>query len=1155
MDKQKIDFLERLALRNAPTFLLLGQAVLKHDTGRDAFLDSIVKKYLDSSLSERTGYSQMFNSAVKADVHAARAWISDRANLIAPPQWLEKVATFAWNGIFTSTIDGVITRAFRKDWRTIQPIYSSNLNPADPRSRSKLHVTYLYGAIEQEEDKAAPLSLFELTKREPEAVILLNRLPEQLTPLGTLVIEAYDNTSDWLTPAKLYPMLMALQKGQAFIFSASSAICDDEFLAEAVAQGNLTIFRESLSSVLTDGYDMGVIPEGESLAIGSFGHHLSTKNKTVVIPEQFWSQISRYGLILDDSFLQKKLSLSPEKRYDAFRSFLSESGVQPVWPAHLQGLPFERDFERELFNKVKENLSNRDINSDPLIVHGQTGSGKTIALANVALRIHQEKRNPVIFIARRAQRFNYAEIDGFCQWAEEQGFDSTLIVWDGMEGVEHYYSLQKYLTGRGQKFILIGSTYKLEDRESSSPNFIFARSNISEKKLPGFDKSELDRFSDYLCSFEPSLGQKLARVIRVEDPNFLVALYRLLPDTRSQVRNGLHLETGAAAVSLRENADSVKPEINHSNVLQAALQRAGLLDSQKVFPIGEQLMAGDLVSAEQEFIGLVMVPGRFGLQVPIEILLRSVSSKVVTDFSKIISGIDLFRWSEDSSNNITVGPRHSLEAKLISQMRLGGAQHEVEYAIKLLRHIRRSEDSFDSNEIQFASEFIKSLGPNGPEGQYYVRQYIELADALSQIREENGIRSPRLMLQEASLLREATVLNLIDQHDFTSRTQVLSRASKVLDEAIREAGTSGRQTRLKTMLYVELASTHGAIAREYIRAGKEVDDIIDEFTRAKAAAMIARQLMPEDFFAIDVIAWSTKDLLTHAELPFETRIEIIADTFNTFAMVEGGEMNRRDEELLEKRRTEFAGLLQDEKLLKDSLARLEEMGSTAGYYLKAVMLAGSLPPATGVIDDHVQSRCAVAATYLYENFDKVKTDSKCLYLYLRYWWSATARLPFYPDERTAIPLNPEQWRHLIETLGDLIALDGNYENPHILYMQAVANWHLAYYDIANGIWRDLQQISDRVTGKKRIMKTYLASSENGLPIKFNGIVGSVSEDGSKGEVFVERLRLRIPFFPRDFGREDIRRDEELSGFHIAFNYIAPTADPARHYKDGQGARQ
>lgn len=1150
MDKRITSFLDRLAQPNSPVFLLLGQHSLQHGAAHDLFLDAILSKYEFEDKRHYRGYSKTFDTIAFKDLPSARAWISDRANLLTAPSWLEKIAQFAWSGIYTSSIDGMLNRAFRAPWRVVQPIYSSVLQPIDPRNRAHLHLTYLFGSIDRDDAKqTAPLTFLELKRREPEAATLLQRIPEQLTPVGTFVIDAYALEDDWLTPEKLYPVLMALEPGQAYMFSTPDSACENEYFSDAIAAGKLTILDVSLSSVLAYGIDEGIVPLGQNLGIGSKGHQISLGSKQMAIPEHHWSQVSRFGVILDESISEKTPKLSPEKKYTAFRSFLAESGTHPVWTAHVQGLPFERDFERDVLQQVKRNLSTTTFDSDPIILHGQTGAGKTIALANVAIKIHQSKQYPVVFIARRSQRFNHSDLDSFCQWAEEAGFDASLIVWDGMQDIDQYYVLHKYLVGRGRKVVIVGSSYKLDDGKQVRRNLISANAGLSkevQKKL--FDRSEVSRFKDYLSAFEPSLGEKLEGFINKGDSSFLVALYRLLPDTRSQVRAGLNLETGVASVTLRNNADAIKPEIVPVTILQAALEKVGLFKPTGAFPDEQRLVAGEWVSAEQEFIGLVMVPGKFGLQVPIEILLRSISSSALTDFSRLISDIDLFRWSEDNQNNISIGARHALEAKLIAQTRLGGAQAEIEYAKKLLLSVRRGQNSFDTAEVQFASEFVRSLGPNGSEGKLYIDRYIDLADTLQHVREENGVKSPRLMLQEASLLREAIVLNTIDQHEWQPRIDILKRAEKVLQEAIEDIGQSSRVVRLKSMLFVELASTHGAIAREYIRASHPLTDILSEFTLARESAMRAKSLMPEDFFPIDVIAWSTKDLLTYAELDTSTRLDVIAGIFNTFAMADGDEINRRDREKLESRRAEFAKLLNDDALLEKSMNALAEMGSTVGYYLQAVSLAGGIPLADEKMDADTIERYRNAANFLSEKSEAIKNDAKCQYLYLRYWWGANTGLSFYPEERTCLPFNGKQWSHALSILENLIALDGEYENPFLIYLQAICKWQLGYYDDALAIWNDLQRISDRVTGRRRIMKTYLASSSDGTPLLFNGTVSSLAGDGSKGEVFVEKLRMQVPFFPKDFGREDIRRDEELSGFHIAFNYIAPTADHSRHYK-------
>ncbi|RSZ58073.1 hypothetical protein HF313_23065 [Massilia atriviolacea] len=1152
MDKRVTGFLERLSQSNSPAFLMLGQRTLAYDAKHDIFLDAILSRYEFDNKKSYRGYSKIFDSVVNKDLASARAWISERGNLLTVPSWLEKVAQYAWSGLYTSTIDGMLNRAFRAPWRIVQPLYSSALQPIDPRNRAHLHLTYLFGGIDREDVKqTAPLTFLELKRREPDVATLLQRIPEQLTPVGILAIEAYGQNDDWLSPEKLYPVLMALEPGQAYMFSAQPKVLEDEYFCDAIAAGKLIVLSESLTAVLAHGIEAGILPLGQDLGIGAKGHQISLGTKLIPVPEHHWSQVSRFGVILDEVIDGRVPKLSPEKKYTAFRSFLAESGTHPVWAAHVQNLPFERDFERDVFLRLKRNLTTTAFDSDPIILHGQTGAGKTIALANIALRIKQTNQVPVIFIARRSQRFNHADLDSFCQWAEEAGFGATLLVWDGMQDIDQYYVLHKYLMGRGRKVVIVGSTYKLDESKEARANLVLAHAGLSKstnKKL--FDRPEVNRFKDYLASFEPSLGEKLEGVIDRGDSSFLVALYRLLPDTRGQVRAGLNLETGVAAVALRSNADGIKPDSVPVTILQAALEKVGLFKPAAALHNEQHLIAGEWVSAEQEFIGLIMVPGKFGLQVPIEILLRSLSSTAVTDFSKLINGIDLFRWSEDNQNNISIGARHALEAKLISQTRLGGAQAEVEYAKKLIMSVRRGQNSFDTSELQFASEFVRSLGPNGPEGKLYIDQYIEIADTLNQVRMDHGVKSPRLMLQEASLLREAIVLDTIDLDEWQPRIDVLKRAEQVLQEAIEDIGGSPRNVRLKSMLYVELASTHGAIAREFIRANRPLPDILVEFGLARQSAMRAKSLMPEDYFPIDVIAWSTKDLLTYAELDSNTRLEVIASIFNTFAMADGDDINKRDREKLEGRRMEFAKLLSDDALLEKSLKALEEMGSTIGYYLQAVTIAGGVPSADEVMDAAAVARYENAANYLAEHSDAIRNDAKCQYLYLRYWWGAKSGLSFYPDERTCLPFDGKQWSHVLSILENLIALDGEYENPFLIYLQAICKWQLGYYDDALAIWGELQRISDRVTGRRRIMKTYLASSSDGVPLTFNGTVAYVADDGSKGEVFVEKLRKKISFFPKEFGREEIRRDEQLSDFHIAFNYIAPTADHIRHYKSG-----
>ncbi|QVM97540.1 hypothetical protein JYG36_04955 [Pseudomonas sp. SORT22] len=1148
MENKVSEFCERLSREHTPNFLVLGQNCLSLGAESDVFLDSILKKYSDEHVVDGVGYNKIFNTRIRNDIESSRAWISDKANLLVTPTWLKYIAEFAWSGVATSTFDGSLNRAFRNEWREVQPITSPDLQPLDPRNQKNLHITYLYGSISRSErDHSSPFDWFELTLRAPAAIGLLQRLPEAITPLGTLVIEGYNPETDWLQSQQLYPILMSLEKGQAFLFSCGQQKITDPFLTRAIEEGKLSTFEQSLASVMARGIELGIIQPGTKFHSSSKDRTLTLGKTEVPLNENLWNTVSRFATILDSDLPVPYKSQSAEKRYSEFRKFLSESGTKPLWSAFSQNLPFERDCEATLVRAATTRLQGQMFNADPVIFHGQAGSGKTIAMASVALKIHNESKYAVVFIPRRSQKFNFADLDAFCQWAEESGFPASLIVWDGMQDLEQYDLLHQYLLGRGRKFVLLGSAYRNEVDERDGIKFIESPSLLTASEIP--------RFKNHLSSFEPTLGSSLEAFLDEGDPSFLVALYRLLPESRGQVRTGLNLEASAVTAAIRHNSEQLQPEVQSTNILALALTKAGALNNRISLPTEAKLIAGEWIYAEQELVGLILVPGKFGLQVPIEVLLRSMSRIAITNFHTILEGLDLFRWSEDSSNNLTIGVRHPLEASLIAQVRLGGPHAEVEYALKLLLNTRQNLTRSDNQEVQFATELIFNLGPKGPEGRMYAPYYLEIANALKQIRENNGVKSPRLMLQESSLLREAIVLNLIPEDDLPGRLHLLERAQTILSSAIDDVTLSRKTARLYGMLLNELASIFGTRAREYIRAEKDTGLVLDEFNQAQKIAMRARTLMPEDFYPIDVISWSTKDVLKHANLKEPDRIEIIAGIFNVFSLCEGNEIGFRDKEKLQKRRLEFSELLSDEDLREDSLRALAALGSTAGIYLQAIFIAGGLPPSDTTPDESTLEKHKRSIAYLDQHYDVIKLDPKCLYLYLRYWWSSESGLPFFPPERTAVPFNSKQWSKALEIIESLISLSENYSIPTLLYLQAICTWHLGYHDTANELWRELQRISDRVTGRRRVLKAYISSDADGLPKKYHGTVLWVSDDGGKGELFVEGIRQRVAFFPHDFKMDDIAKDEQISDFHIAFNYIAPTADPAYHYSANSGVKK
>lgn len=1123
-----------------PAFLFLGQDYLKLENGIDPFLTSVVSKYMSPSEGASTivSYNDLVHNCKFGDEVSARSWISETSRRLVAPQWLEIVAKIPWSGVYSSAIDTQLMRAFRTEWRDVQPIFSKKFAPQDSRSRRNLHLTYLFGCVERdEEDERAPLNQMDLIRRSAECTILLSRLSEQVTPLGLLLIDGYRPSSDWLGSKEMATVLLSLESGQVHLFSASKEVRDDPLIRHLEQSGKLSLYEQSLATVLNQGYSIGLLNFNVKHELRKDGHFLTLDDKKIEIPDHIWSQTCRSAIVLEDQTLEPQTLQSPERRYVSFRNFLADSGTRPIWSAHTAGFALARDFEEDLLKLVHLRLRSRSSSNDPIVLHGQTGTGKSVALASLAYRIRSEGKCAVLFIERRPQGPVAADLDQFCKWADDAGFASTVLIWDGMAYIEQYTSLLKNLIGRGRNVILVGSTYKLEAAEANQRSLVLAPPNLTN--------NESKRFSALLSQFEPTLGERLGELLGKNDATFLVALYRLLPDTRSQVKYGLHREASAAEVSIKQRAGKLEPEFD-GGILAAAFQRAGVFKEIPILPEATKKIGNETLTPTEELVGLIMVPGKFGLKVPVELVMRTLGRAGVANFHKIFDSIDIFRWNSDNQGNIFLEARHPLEAKLICQVRLGGPRLEVEFAKRLLIEVTESEGRVENTQIQFAADLLRNLGPNGPERKLYAPFYEELASCLASLRLQRGVENPRIMLQEATLLRESVVAQAYES-SAEDRFHLLDRAVDTLKRALVLVPSESRGAgRLRAMLLVELASTYGTKVRELMREGRPSSEMMDNFSEAKRYAYQARTLQPEDFFPIDVISWSTKDLLVSGKMDETERLEVIVDLLGLFESCDQESMSMRDKEIFNRRRAEFGALLQDETLRKDAIDRLEAMGSRAGFYLNAIAIAqedGSAALSLGALQ-----KISDAAQYLEANYASIETDGRCLFLLLKYWWLSKARKPLFGEERQSLPFGVEEWKRLLAILNQLVTLDEVYQTPMNNYLRAVAMWSLGYYHDANEIWRHLQRVSDSVTGRRRVAKSFVASNPDGTPAVFNGTVDWVNDDMTRGKVFVEGIRERIDFFPRDFKGPELRKGEALNSFHIAFNYIGPVADPSHHSK-------
>ena len=373
--------------------------------------------------------------------------------------------------------------------------------------------------------------------------------------------------------------------------------------------------------------------------------------QTLSVPVDLWNQVSRSATVIDDAVISEPPALSPDARYSEFRNFLSTAEGQNRWTAYGRGFVFQRDYMDELRGTVDRALGAGKVSDEPLVLHGQTGTGKTIALEALAHDVRRAGKYPVLFVERRLQRPSWSDIDRFCQWVESEGAAACLLVWDGMLGFEEYSEFLRILSGRGRKVVLIGSCYRIQGARTRHNNFVEAPAQLSE--------AEVLRFADFLGGFHAELRGLVTETDLARDNSFLVALYRLLPPSRTAIRTGIAREMGHAEDEIAKKARSVKPAVEAVTALGYALVQSGIVSEDELLSTSEtKEVDGEEVSEIQDLTGLVMVPGRFGLRVPLELLLRALGRPLHSRFLDLFSDVDIFRWIEDGVGNIDIGPRN-----------------------------------------------------------------------------------------------------------------------------------------------------------------------------------------------------------------------------------------------------------------------------------------------------------------------------------------------------------------------------------------------------------------------------------------------------------------------------------------------------------------
>jgi len=226
-----------------------------------------------------------------------------------------------------------------------------------------------------------------------------------------------------------------------------------------------------------------------------------------------------------------------------------------------------------------------------------------------------------------------------------------------------------------------------------------------------------------------------------------------------------------------------------------------------------------------DLTGLIMVLGKYGLAVPLDLLMRSLGETHFGLFADLFEGVDIFRWHEDQQHNILIGARNALEAKLIADARLGGPKGEIDFVRKVLIEVSEKGSSpAEQPEISFAVELIKRVRDDSENSPNLAEYFRDLAATLRELRLRRGVQNSRLLLQEANMLREWAIDQDRRRGPYTveARLQTFDEAEEVCRQGLELLGTVSANRDLRARLLVELASATASKTKSLIASRSDM---------------------------------------------------------------------------------------------------------------------------------------------------------------------------------------------------------------------------------------------------------------------------------------------------------------------------------------------
>lgn len=1093
---------------------------------------TLFKKRIGHS-DERFSWRQVLDHQINDE---DKEFLAERFDRMAPNSIALCAIELPWSAVFTSSIDPRFASRFSTRGRQPEAVLSRNHYARVSRSKSRPPVYHLFGRLSEVAPEARiPSSKIELAlRKQTHASELLNRVADTATAHGLVIIDGVDVHGDWLEIDDLFAALLSQPGMRVLWFQAPQTLSTDLSLAMQET-GALVTTEVSLGSCVATLEAEGLLDLSE-VSAPEDPARITIADGAIDISPQLRLRVEASANIVDDTWTAQPPALDGDQLAEAFRVFHGDlGGFRNLVEGIERGFAIERGFERDLWRLLERAVRRADKSDGLVVLHGQSATGKSVALARLTWLIRTRLRLPVLVCLNRLPSF--ADIDGFCVEAEQAGAPTTVLVCDANLPIHRYRELTSALQSRGRKVTTVGTTYRIEDRYLQGQDFaVEAPVELSPE--------ETAALGELIAQMTP--GEAVVGTVP-DGWNMLAWVYRKLSWGRSRVAHGIGAEARRAEALIRERARTTPRPANTSKLAEQLLQVGFAGETFSIFDedtqgaeLGEDV-AGRLVD-------LVMVTGRLDVPVPINLLIRVLSSQVghldYTTVGHIFENLDLFRWrtADAEGSDLLISPRLQLEAELICRRRLAGTDREIECVVDLIRGVQ-FEGIEQAHERSFLIDLLQKLDRDGPRGKAYRQGYLRFAAALRYLREQRGICDASLMLRECVFYRQAIFSqdgpDSAEQMPEEERLRVLDTARSVIEEAIRLAASGemhvGKRNRLN--LSVERASIYGYLAVQRARTGDPT--MWSEYEAARQAGLRATALT-DDYHPIDVALWTALDVLEGERTDLH-KAQLVADLYSTLDLAETINLRPEQRVRYEQRRHKVASILEDKALGEDALRSLDAVAPATAAFLRARQLAPDLSDGALASEDQV-SKALHAAQILEKNLEAMR-DVRCLRLLVRMRWLVATGQRLFRGERGRTPSDATTASQLLDLVATQNERLGDAVRNQDRYLEAVLAFLSGDVRGAADLFRDLARDTE-FEDRSRIIRKLISTGIKGQPIDYSGRVRR-HLSGDRWLVDVDGLGAQIGLLEHEFRSEQISPGRQLNRFWIAFNYIGPVAEYPR----------